>query len=227
MTGSTTEAIFYRISRWFRRPSPYRGALVNVGVQRFEARLFAVLWAVIALLLGLTSLQLYKFFEEGELPYSLSRPKALIAKPMLPTSENNPPTSEPSAIKSLFHLQEAKKPPLPLVDLPQEEQALPELTKPAVKTHSAIWQLEVHHSALKQSFSEQPLTQAQNLAQTGRVHQAPEIYEHPLAQDPNHAAALAGVWASSPGEQDRQQEYLNRVSQETPNDQPETVQAVE
>jgi hypothetical protein len=227
MTGSTTEAIFYRINRWFRRPSPYRGALVNVGVQRFEARLFAVLWAVIALLVGLTSLQLYKFFEVGELPYSLSKPKAATATPLLPTPENNPPTSEPRDIQSLFHLKEEKKAPLPLVDLPQEEQVLPELTKPAVKAHSAIWQLEVHHSALQQSFSEQPLTQAQNLAQTGRVHQAHEIYEHPLAQDPNHAAALAGVWASSLGEQDQQQEYLNRVSQETPNDQPEIVQAVE
>jgi len=163
----------------------------------------------------------------GELPYSLSKPKAATATPLLPTSENNPPTSEPRDIQSLFHLKEEKKAPLSLVDLPKEEQALPKLTKPAVKTHSAIWQLEVHHSALKQSFSEQPLTQAQNLAQTGRVHQAHEIYEHPLAQDPNHAAALAGVWASSPGEHDQQQEYLNWVSQETPNDQPETVQAVE
>lgn len=227
MTGTTSSAILYRISRWFRRPSPYRGALVNVGVQRFETGLFAVLWAVIALLVGLTSLQLYKFFEVGELPYSLSKPTAATATPQRPTSENNPPTSEPRDIQSLFHLKEEKKAPLPLVDLPQEEQALPELTEPAVKTHSAIWQLEVHHSALKQSFSEQPLTQAQNLAQTGRVHQAHEIYEHPLAEDPNHAAALAGVWASSPGEQDQQQEYLNRVYQGIPNNQTEMVQAVE
>lgn len=227
MTGSSTSAIFYRLSRWFRRPSPYRGALVNVGVQRFEACLFAVLWAVIALLVGLTSLQLYKFFEVGELPYSLGKSKVATAMPLLPTSENNPPTLEQSAIQSLFHSKEEKNAPLPIVDPPQEEQVLPELTKPAVKTHSAIWQLEVHHSAFKQSFSEQPLTQAPNLVQMGRLNQARQIYEHLLAQDPHHAAALVGVWTSSVEEQDQQQEYLNRVYQGIPNHQPEMAQAVE
>jgi hypothetical protein len=227
MTGSSTSVIFYRLSRWFRRPSPYRGALVNVGVQRFEIRVFAVLWAVIALLVGLTSLQLYKFFEVGELHYSLSKPKALTAMPLLPTSESNPPTLEQSAIQSLFHLKEEKNAPLPDVDPPQEAQALPDLNRPAVEPHSAIWQLDIYHSTLNEVFLEQQLTHAKNLVQMGRLNQAHEIYEHLLALDSHHAAALAGIWASRVDEHDQQRDYLKRIYQEITNHQPEMVQAVE
>lgn len=225
MSGLTASAIFYRIVRRFGRHSSYRGALINTGLKHFEVRLFAALWAAVALPACFTGLQLYNFFAEGEQPHSSGRLQATVPlampTPPLATAENKLPVFESKPLQSMFHLKETAALPPPVVKPQHEENEVADLTTPPVQIRHPIWQLEIFHSNSNTALLEQQLAYAQDQLQAGHFEHAHLAYEYILAQDPHHVGALAGMLLSNRVGRDQQQDYLNRLSQEVPNYRPD------
>lgn len=201
------------------RPAPYRGALIDNGLKRFEIKLLVLLWSGITLLSGVVGQQVYKLYAEDEQHFELSKSSQKLSMAVSPAKPmNTMPTTQTNMVQSIFHVIKAETPAVPVVDSKQQETQHSNANTQQVDTRSSLWQLSVQHPAVNELSLADQLASAKSQLQAGHFERARQTFERILMQDPHQVEALAGMLMviSQRGDANQRDDYLRRLREEIP-----------